>query len=318
MDKAFQVTVVLGSYNPVYEKLERTLKSILLQDNVKLQIIVADDGSKDNCFDRVCRLFKEYGFDEYILLDSEKNNGTVSNLARTEEYIAGEYVKWISPGDYLYNKDVLREWYHFCKDSDIDVSFGGAAYYCYDENGYRPVSAYKYPQAPFLYNGDKNNQKKIILNYILLNDEIVGALFFGKKEILYKYLNRINGVIVYGEDFMYRLALIDGVRIVYYDKPVIYYEYGIGISTARDNKWINILEEEKRCVNQLICKSDEPSDRFISKIRALLRIKNKKEYTAKKYLYFPQLLYWHMRKRLNKATSRMDFDMRFMKILHNI
>ena len=58
MDKKCKVTVAVISYNPVWEKLRNTLKSVVWQKKVDFEIIVADDGSEKDCFDFVEQFFK--------------------------------------------------------------------------------------------------------------------------------------------------------------------------------------------------------------------------------------------------------------------
>ena len=47
-----EVTVLLASYNPRIEKLKTCLKSIILQRDISTQIVITDDGSRDNQFDK--------------------------------------------------------------------------------------------------------------------------------------------------------------------------------------------------------------------------------------------------------------------------
>ena len=63
----YSVAVTVGTYNPIWKKLEATLRSILQQKNVNFQIIISDDGSKYNCFNEAKELFKKYGFSDYII-----------------------------------------------------------------------------------------------------------------------------------------------------------------------------------------------------------------------------------------------------------
>ncbi len=312
-----EVTVIIASYNPIYEKLVRTILSVVYQKDVKTQIIVADDGSKENYFEELEKLLKSKGYKNYTLLASDRNHGTISNLMRTEKYVEGKYIKLISPGDYLYDEDTLGEWYQFADTKGIEVSFGDAVYYCYEGKEYRLLSEYVFPQTALLYTEDGRNRKKIILNYFLLQDKIVGALYLIRREIMFQYLRMIEGRITYTEDNMFRLMLLNGVNIVHFAFPVVFYEYGIGISTGKDPKWTAILDKEYKIVDRFIYESKEKASSFNRKIKYMLRIReNKKTYTIIKYSLFPQLIYWQIKKRILKKYSRTDYPTDFLDEIH--
>ena len=59
------VSVLVVTYNPQYSKLINTVESILLQKNVRLEIIISDDGSQNNYFEQLEEFFKEHSFSEY-------------------------------------------------------------------------------------------------------------------------------------------------------------------------------------------------------------------------------------------------------------
>ena len=71
--KTYDVSVLVLTYNAIYEKLLDTVKSILMQNGVDLEIIIADDGSSHKEFDKLSEFFKSYGFTEYVIIENEKN-----------------------------------------------------------------------------------------------------------------------------------------------------------------------------------------------------------------------------------------------------
>ncbi len=124
-----EVTVIVASYNPIWEKLRRTLCSIILQKDIHIEIIVVDDGSEDNLFIKIRNFFYEYNFKEYILMDSDINQGTCINIYRGAKAAKGKYLKCISPGDYLYEETTLKQMYEYAEKNNADVCFGEAIYY---------------------------------------------------------------------------------------------------------------------------------------------------------------------------------------------
>ena len=76
----YNVSVVVLTYNAVWEKLRRTLDSIVVQRGLEFEIIVADDGSSVRSDDRITVFFAEKGFTAYKLVNAKENGGTVKNL----------------------------------------------------------------------------------------------------------------------------------------------------------------------------------------------------------------------------------------------
>ena len=63
--KTIQITVIVASYNPKWEKLKSTIQSALLQKNICIELIIADDGSKINYHEEVHELVKKNGLKDY-------------------------------------------------------------------------------------------------------------------------------------------------------------------------------------------------------------------------------------------------------------
>ena len=57
IDTESNVAVVICTYNPTWEKLKQTLNSCIIQQGLKVQIIVTDDGSNNNYFDKTVMYF---------------------------------------------------------------------------------------------------------------------------------------------------------------------------------------------------------------------------------------------------------------------
>lgn len=97
-----KVSVIVGAYRPDLHKMLLTLRSILLQKKCSYEIILTDDGSKENYFAEVKDFFARAPFSDYKLLPSEKNQGTVLNVWKALQVAQGEYIRLISPGDFMH------------------------------------------------------------------------------------------------------------------------------------------------------------------------------------------------------------------------
>lgn len=128
--KKTEVSVVVACYNPVLEKLLMTLRSIIFQENVTVEIIVVDDGSKDqSLYKRLPEFFEDHSFTNYTFVLHEINSGTVHNMLDGVKAAHGEFIKLISPGDCLFKENTLRHWVDYMRDAKIPVSFGDAILY---------------------------------------------------------------------------------------------------------------------------------------------------------------------------------------------
>ena len=58
-------SVIVACYNPILSKVIFTLKTILQQDTKDIEIILVDDGSKDNLFKEVEQYLVQNDFRKY-------------------------------------------------------------------------------------------------------------------------------------------------------------------------------------------------------------------------------------------------------------
>ena len=111
----FDVAVVLVTYNPESNKLMDTIHSILIQKDIDLQLILADDGSNNCDYEQL----EQYLNDKICFkkVVSPVNQGTVKNILNALQYVEAPYVKVISPGDSFLDEYVLKNWISFLKKS---------------------------------------------------------------------------------------------------------------------------------------------------------------------------------------------------------
>lgn len=90
-------SIILPIYN-VEKYLDRCVKSILAQDFTDFELILVDDGSKDNC-PEICEKWK--GQDSRIKVIHKENNGL--GMARNSglDIAAGKYAFFIDSDDYI-------------------------------------------------------------------------------------------------------------------------------------------------------------------------------------------------------------------------
>jgi len=306
------VTVIVATYNPILRKALETLNSIILQTDISIQIIVVDDCSKDNFFSEYTEFFEKKGFSNYILLCSDINKGTIKNIERCANHCEGEYIKLLSPGDYLYHPHMLYEWVeHMCK-MKVKISVSDAYFYRRTSEGCQLIQTYAFPQAPCVLN-DKNERRKKYYQ-LIYNDYWLGAATLVEKSTFGKYIKIISDIGIYGEDNMYRIAACDGISRSFYRKDTILYEADTGISSRgeKGKKWHKILMGEWAKTNEYILQHINADSRFIKRFRYFSEWKKNNEdirgtklsdkNTTKLlksliplYLHIPGMLFWNVR-----------------------
>ncbi len=296
MSRLYDVSVVIAQYNPSYDLVIKTISSIINQKKVNIEIIIADDGSSKDFFIETEEYFKSHMFQSYKFTKCETNQGTCLNVKKAVEAANGEYVKLISPGDYLYDEDTLHEWYCYCKDNSILVSYGTAVYHQLIDNEIKIIERKTTrPALNYLYKLDNKNIDGMIIDNIVLCDCILGAAYLCKKDILEKYLNEICGKIRFCEDFSYRLMLLDGERITWFNKPVVYYSYGDGVSNKKDKNGKSLLYSDEIAFDKILSERSMALE-ISQKVQKFINKKNSNTTRNRilSFVIFPKALYYRV------------------------
>lgn len=313
------ISVIVLTYNSAFDDIKQTILSILKQKDINFEIILADDGSKENHFEKVKKIFDEFSFMKYQFIGNDKNCGTCKNLYNAIELAKGEYIKPISPQDFLYNEKTLYDWYKFMKEKNVQVSFGNAVYYT-RENSIMSIIQREstQPTQKKLYKINNYEKRKILIDNLILNDCILGAAYLCDRILLKKYLKEIIGHIRLCEDFSYRVMLLDDINIFLYDVPVIYYCYGTGISSKKKFDGKSILSDDEIAFRNYISKKIY-DNKFKMKIIKFLNYNFNNRYINRimSFFYFPKamklLLESKIWKKNGKVKTIIDRDYEFLK-----
>lgn len=267
----YQCSVVVVQYNPIWGKLKRTLDSIIGQKDCEFEIIVADDGSKDNLSQQLKEYFDRHEFKDYQLVMNETNGGTVKNVISGLEASKGKYVRAIAPGDLLYSKDTLSHIVAFMEQHQAKEMFGKMAFYEYDHQGIKLLPKQViFDVTPY----QKHEKKRIKQHLLLLGDNISGASYTWERDYYLECLRRIEGSVIYLEDCASLCTVYDGYSIHFMDEYVTWYEYGSGISTSKSNKWTDILAKDWISFYERMLER-YPGDRSIKKARYYYELSRK-------------------------------------------
>lgn len=235
MDK-IDVSVVVLTYKPVWEKLKITLDSILRQKGVAYEIIVTDDGSEIDYCEMIENYFKEKSFANYVYNKNKVNVGIVKNYISGLRIASGRYVYGISPGDMLYGEDCLKQLTDFCSINHIKICFGNAIYYNGVGKNVKVFSDENHPRRPIFY--EKETPYFIMRNMFFCDENILGASYFRERKTAIKCFEEISDKSLYLEDKCgTAVAIAHKIRVVHFDKNIVWYEKGTGVSTSGNAIW---------------------------------------------------------------------------------
>jgi len=245
-----KIAILLLTYNPDWLKLKRTIYSIICQKGVSFSLVISDDGSNNDCFAMAEKYLKENNFHRYKFIKNEQNVGTVKNILTGLSEIHEEYVKLISPGDFFFDENTLRNTVDFLTGNQCSACFGDV----YTYNSKCIISKLNNPRdlTPYI----TENLKKQRYNFFRKADFIVGAALVYNTNRLNYWLKNLSSLIKYTEDTTTIAEMLAHNEIVKYmpikDTGFVWYEIGTGISTNGDNAWVKIINSEIKTVFRIL------------------------------------------------------------------
>lgn len=267
-------SILLVTYQPQIEKVLFTLNSVLEQSFNDYEIVISDDGSKENFFKEIEAYFYKKNFKKYVLLPHEENVGTVKNLIRGLEKCSGKYVRDFGPGDAFYSMDTLERVYNFLEDNQYESCFGLMRGYSRKENGELDFYTFPHPFDIEAYQTGKNARVK--KNLVLYRDNASGAVTCYKKDFYLEYLKKIEGTVRYVEDIFQILAAVEGHQMQYFDDYIVWYEMKSGVSTQKNSKFQEALNQDVESFFEMLYEK-YPNDPDVKRQHSLLsfyKIKN--------------------------------------------
>ena len=225
------VSIVVVQYEPNREKIERTLLSILTQEDQDFELLLADDGSMHDEFVFSESILKRFRRTATFIKLSE-NRGTVWNFWNAISHANGTWVYGISPGDYLYDRKTVSWIKETAQKEDAAAFFGKAAYYT-DKPELKQLPG-ETPYDRSCYCKNTYSAKKIKRNMLLYDDGISGACVVYERTQMLSALAEMKGRVKFAEDFALRLYAVQEKTISCYDRVLCWYEDSTGISNFHD------------------------------------------------------------------------------------
>ncbi len=311
-----QVSVIVLTYNPDNAKLRRTLAAAARQQDVQLEILISDDGSARKDFSFLPDYMQSLGVTNYRLLEHEENRGTVQSCRSAVAAATGEYVFLTSPGDYLFDPFVLRDFYRFAKENRAPLCFGDAVFYNADAEAPKLTRQVGVPAVPGLY--DPGVSKKQIDTCFFGGLWVIGATYFRSRELAQACLEEISDTAVYMEDTPGTMfALARGERLLHYRRNMVWYEDGTGVSTGASEKWQKLLHKDLLTSLQKL-KRQYPGNPYVDLAYCNAAESSHMKRLAKKALQHPvqtaQLLRW--KKTPATPIVCLEADLKRLDTLH--
>lgn len=249
-------TVLIPAYN-AGNVITKTLDSVINQSLKSFEIIIIDDGSKDNTYETVNKYKKEHG--EYkIRYYWQENGGASSARYRGCKEAIGDYVAFLDADDYWYPNKLERvEHYIYTYNADI---------YYHDEievwkdgtrNAYPGRDLSKDPLSDLVIKGNAMATSATIVRRELLEKSdpffdkkragedyecwirlaLYGGKFFHIKETLGEYRRNEDGLTLINDKYLLET----------YEESLNYFEY---LDCTRfSEQQIEVLKNKKRAFN---------------------------------------------------------------------
>ena len=113
-----KISVIIPVYG-VEKYIRKCLESVVNQTYKNLEIIVVNDGTKDNSMEIV----KEYLFDKRIKIINKENGGISSARNAGLEIATGDYISFVDSDDYI-SKNLYSELAKYMEEDYDMVKFG--------------------------------------------------------------------------------------------------------------------------------------------------------------------------------------------------
>ena len=304
-------SVLIVTYNSDWDKTRQTLYSVLSQKNTDIQIVIADDGSNDNSFEKIRQYFRAASFTNYYLVENKRNQGTVKNILSALPFCKGNYIKPLSPGDFLYNDTTLYDFMKFIDKQPATVYFGNMFYYSINADKSITVHNKKNPRD--LRPWKNRDMNKVRWNYLVYRDYICGAGVIYNTDKFRQYLALLADSVVFAED-MTIVYMIANNEPTYYinGKGGIWYEYGSGISTQKkaDGRRTRLSEDIRNTFTHIF------NDGLISEWLYKMHFsENKTESRILRIIHAPNSCFFKFFKPSVKGYDGIDFDLNELRMI---
>lgn len=238
-----EVSIIVPIYNG-QDFIEKCVDMILKQTFTEFELILVNDGSKDNS-EKICkRLALE---DNRIKVLNKQNGGAWSARNFGINYSIGKYIMFLDCDD-SYDKNLIKEMYINIQNADLVIC--GQTDMLIDKKGvkYKTIT----PQERYY-----NNKEEFLKDYIKLREEHIGATLWNKmykRNIINKFDIKFKDF-KRGEDVIFNLEYFEKVNSCRIINKALYF-YRIDTCNPwwiryKDSLYSVLLDENQALIQKL-------------------------------------------------------------------
>ena len=288
-----ELSIIVPIYN-VEDYLEECLKSLYNIKNIKLEIILVNDGSKDNSF-KIMEKFKET-YPEKTVLINKKNGGLSSARNAGMKAAVGEYISFIDSDDFV-DSDEFEKFFREGQRDKLDIMVGNMRYYTPEKTG---DSLFR---SDIVKNSGIVNGIDFFWNLFqkpkCFREEVVDDIY--KREFLLKNNIWFNENIVHEDSEFTPLVYLKAEKVRYIDRAFYFYR-------QRTGSIMNKVSEKSMTSLEMIC------ERFFDEYKKLDSAKGKEVLSALILSFYSVVVY----KRYNGAGDWKRVHKRYKELYREL
>ncbi|AVQ31608.1 glycosyltransferase [Fusobacterium varium] len=288
-----ELSIIVPIYN-VEDYLEECLKSLYNIKNIKLEIILVNDGSKDNSF-KIMEKFKEIYPEKTVLINKE-NGGLSSARNAGMKAAVGEYISFIDSDDFI-DVDEFEKFFKEGQKDKLDVMVGNMRYYTPEKTG---DSLFR---SDVVKNSGIVNGIDFFWNLFqkpkCFREEVVDDIY--KREFLVKNNIWFNENIVHEDSEFTPLVYLKAEKVKYIDRAFYFYR-------QRTGSIMNKVSEKSIVSLESIC------EKFFIECKNLDSIKGKEVLSSLILSFYSVVVY----KRYNGAGDWKRVHKRYKELYREL
>lgn len=284
-----ELSIIVPIYN-VEDYLEECLESLYNIKNIELEIVLVNDGSKDNSF-KIMEKFKDMYPEKTVLINKE-NGGLSSARNAGMKAAAGEYISFIDSDDFI-DVDEFERFFKEGQKDKLDVIVGNMRYYTPEKTGDPLFRSDMIKNSGILKGVDFFWE--LFQKPKCFREEVVDDIY--RREFLLKNDIWFNENIVHEDSEFTPLVYLKAEKIRYIDRAFYFYR-------QRTGSIMNKVSEKSIVSLESIC------ERFFDEYKKLGSVKGKEVLSALILSFYSVVVY----KRYNGAGDWKRVHKRYKEL----
>lgn len=284
-----ELSIIVPIYN-VEDYLEECLESLYNIKNIELEIILVNDGSKDNSF-KIMEKFKDMYPEKTVLINKE-NGGLSSARNAGMKAAAGEYISFIDSDDFI-DVDEFERFFKEGQKDKLDVIVGNMRYYTPEKTGDPLFRSEMIKNSGILKGVDFFWE--LFQKPKCFREEVVDDIY--RREFLLKNDIWFNENIVHEDSEFTPLVYLKAEKVRYIDRAFYFYR-------QRTGSIMNKVSEKSIVSLESIC------ERFFDEYKKLGSVKGKEVLSALILSFYSVVVY----KRYNGAGDWKRVHKRYKEL----